>query len=189
LADSILRSQSPSSSQQGGSPASVLGQGQEEDTGPVAVTRETSDIDGSAVPDSFMPKGDSSSPMLDNDEALDALCALKFSDFARFTHEQLKAEQSNITDDEQASVLSDMFGRHCSLETRKRKRAKRNVDNETIEFLLCQMKLELERTPNHKKQALLEAQQKCRADEFSDARLEKFLRSEGLNAEVRGHVF
>ena len=53
------------------------------------------------------------------------------------------------------------------------------------------MRLELERIPKDRKRALVEAQTKCHADEFSDARQERFLRCEGMNAKVRlelGHV-
>jgi hypothetical protein len=49
------------------------------------------------------------------------------------------------------------------------------------------MKCEIERIPAHRKNALIEAQAKCSPDEFSDARLEKFLRCEGMNAQV-GYV-
>jgi len=47
------------------------------------------------------------------------------------------------------------------------------------------MKLELSKIPEGKKGALTEAQANCRSEEFSDGRLEKFLRCEGMNAEVR----
>ena len=46
------------------------------------------------------------------------------------------------------------------------------------------MKCELERIPIHKKRALMEARSKCRDQEFSDGRLVKFLRCEGMNAQV-----
>jgi hypothetical protein len=54
----------------------------------------------------------------------------------------------------------------------------------TVSFLLKQMRIEIERIPQEKKQALLEAQQKSRAEEFSDGRLEQFLRFEGMNPKV-----
>jgi hypothetical protein len=46
------------------------------------------------------------------------------------------------------------------------------------------MRMEIGQIPEDRKQALLEAQTKCRADEFSDARLERFLRCEGMNSKV-----
>jgi hypothetical protein len=43
---------------------------------------------------------------------------------------------------------------------------------------------EIKRIPSHCKNALIETQAKCSPDEFSDAWLEKFLRCEGMNAQV-----
>jgi predicted transposase YdaD len=45
--------------------------------------------------------------------------------------------------------------------------------------------MELERIPQDKKQALMEAQQKANADEFNNNRLERLLRCEGMNTKVR----
>jgi hypothetical protein len=45
------------------------------------------------------------------------------------------------------------------------------------------MRLEIEQIPAHEKQALLDAQSKCK-EEFTDARLSVFLKSEGMNAEA-----
>jgi hypothetical protein len=45
--------------------------------------------------------------------------------------------------------------------------------------------MEIGQIPEDRKQALLEAQTKCHADEFSDARLERFLRCEGMDVKVR----
>jgi hypothetical protein len=59
------------------------------------------------------------------------------------------------------------------------------LDHKTISFLVNQMRHELERIPKENKRALLEAQTKCRVDEFSNARLERFLRCEGMNTKVR----
>jgi hypothetical protein len=62
------------------------------------------------------------------------------------------------------------------------------LDRKSIEFLVHQMRLELERIPENEMRALVEAQTKCGEDEFSDARLERFLRCEGMNAKVRRKV-
>jgi hypothetical protein len=51
------------------------------------------------------------------------------------------------------------------------------------------MQVEIDIIPVAKKQALLEAQEKCSAEEFSDARLERFLRCEGMNAKLAAHRF
>jgi hypothetical protein len=47
------------------------------------------------------------------------------------------------------------------------------------------MRLEIARIPVAKKLALMEAQEKCHPDEFSNARLERFVRCEGMNVKVR----
>jgi hypothetical protein len=67
---------------------------------------------------------------------------------------------------------------------------KRIRDNgDSMEALVNQMRLELDIIPNNQKAALLEAQVKCRPEEFSDARLEVFLRCENLDVQVRGHRY
>jgi hypothetical protein len=90
-----------------------------------------------------------------------------------------------MTDEEKAAALADLFGRCCAVSTHKSKRAKLDLDRNSIDFLVNQMRLELSRIPNDRKQALVEAQTKCGEDEFSDARLERFLRCEGMNVKVR----
>jgi hypothetical protein len=90
-----------------------------------------------------------------------------------------------MTDEERSEALSDLFGKHCAVDIHHSKRARRDFDHTTIEFLVNQMRHEIERIPVAKKLALLEAQEKCHEDEFSDARLEQFLRCEGMNVRVR----
>jgi hypothetical protein len=58
------------------------------------------------------------------------------------------------------------------------------LGKKSIEFIVHQMRLELERIPEDEKQAFVEAQMKCSTEEFSNARLERFLRCEGMNAKV-----
>jgi hypothetical protein len=126
-----------------------------------------------------------SSPALSEDEASDFLLFYVASGRPRFTEEEEKIEKATLTNDEKAAALSDLFGQTCSLSTHVHKRAKRDLDSNSVEFLLKQMRLELERIPEDEKRALTEARGKCRAGEFSDARLERFLRCEGMNAKVR----
>jgi hypothetical protein len=102
-----------------------------------------------------------------------------------FTEEQEAMELATMTDEERAEALIDMFGRKCAVGTPKRKRARKDLDKNETDFLVNQMRLEIERIPEARKRALLEAQIKCRAAEFSDARLERFLRCECLNVKVR----
>ena len=103
----------------------------------------------------------------------------------RITEEQEEMEKATMTDEERVAALSDMFGLFCSVSSHQSKRARKDFDNESIQFLLNQMKIEINRIPVAKKQALLEAWVRCEPFEFSDDRLERFLRCEGMNAEVR----
>ena len=100
------------------------------------------------------------------------------------TEEEAVSEKESLTDEEKAKLLVDAFGKMCQDEAPQKKRAKRDLDPSSISFLVRQMKCEIERIPAHEKNALMEAQTKCSSDEFSDARLEKFLRCEGMNAQV-----
>jgi hypothetical protein len=101
------------------------------------------------------------------------------------SNEEEAKEKATMTDEEKAAVLVDMFGKICLDESSLRtKRPKLDLDPSSIAFLVRQMKCELERIPIHKKRALMEARSRCGDQEFSDSRLVKFLRCEGMNAEV-----
>jgi hypothetical protein len=112
------------------------------------------------------------------------LSILEASDHPRFTEEHEALEQAAMTDEERAAALSDLFGKQCAVDAHQKKRARRDLDKDAIIFLVNQMRLEIERIPLDRKRALDEAQLKCHANEFSDARLERFLRCEGMNAKV-----
>jgi hypothetical protein len=114
----------------------------------------------------------------------DVLLSSLFQDLPRFTEEQEEIERATMTDEEKAAALSDLFGRSCTVGIHKAKRAKLDLGKESIDFLVQHMRVELERIPLDEKRALVEAQTKCGEDEFSDARLERFLRCEGMNAKV-----
>jgi hypothetical protein len=120
----------------------------------------------------------------DAEDAVHALSALSLSDFPKITEEQEEVERATMTSEDRAAALSDLFGQYCSIEPPWNKRPKRDLDPRSIDFLIRQMKLELDLIPVGKKQALLEAQTKCRQEEFGDARLEKFLRTQGMNTKV-----
>jgi hypothetical protein len=122
-------------------------------------------------------------PMFDNvSESI--LTVLGFgSDRPKFTEEDVQMERAALTDEEKAAALSDTFGKMCTINSHKDKRARRDIDTNTVSFLLGQMRLEIEQIPTHEKQALLDAQSKCK-EEFTDARLSAFLRCEGMNAEA-----
>jgi hypothetical protein len=101
----------------------------------------------------------------------------------RFTDDEEIREKETMTDKEKAAALADMFGKMC-IAPRQTKRSRKELDDESVQFLIKQMRLELAKIPNGKKSALIEAQAKCRTEEFNDRRLEQFLRCEGMNAEV-----
>jgi hypothetical protein len=113
------------------------------------------------------------------------LSVLALSGRAKFTDEQEEAEKANMSDQEKAKVLCDLFGKYCSVHHQD-KRAKRDLGTTDIAFLVKQMRMEIEKIPVAEKEALVEAQQKCnRPEEFSDRRLEQFLRCEGMDVKVR----
>lgn len=100
--------------------------------------------------------------------------------------EEVEAEMANLTDNERASALSDVFGKLCELnDQHKDKRAKRDLGKDSLAFLVSQMKLELQMIPDKQKAALMNALTKAKAEEFNDARLVRFLRCDDMNAKVR----
>lgn len=125
----------------------------------------------------------------EKEDAFLALSALSVAGLPRFSAEQEALERASLTTEEKADVLADMFGSYCNIGPRQNKRAKKDLDRESIDFLVNFMRSEIAITPPGKKQALMEAQTKCEADEFSDARLETFLRCEGMNAKLAARRF
>jgi hypothetical protein len=113
------------------------------------------------------------------------MLSLLLSDTPRFTEEQVEMERAMQTDEERAEALSDLFGKQCEVNIHRSKRARQDLDQMSIAFLVDQMRLEIERIPQECRRALLEAQTKCCAYEFSNARLEQFLRYGGMNVKVR----
>lgn len=137
------------------------------------------------------PYVDTAASIADNDSA--ANDEISKSDYlvpdlavgrSKFTDEQHAAEKASMTDKEKAKVLRDIYGTYRSGHANKK--AKRNLDSSEIALLVKQMRTEIEKLPKVETEALMEAQEKCRApQEFSDCRLEQFLRCEGMNAKVR----
>ena len=101
------------------------------------------------------------------------------------TEEQVELERAAMTVEERVEALMDLFGKQCAVDEHQSKRVRKDLDNNSIDFLVQVMRSEIGRIPKDRKQALLEAQTKCRAYEFSDTRLERFLRCEGMNVKVR----
>ena len=95
-----------------------------------------------------------------------------------------------MSDAEKADLLSDIFGRMLEIDPPESKRQRVDLDKGFIVFLVNQMRIEIETIPESKKRAFMEAyaSEKCSADEFSDARLERFLRCEGMNVKVQKFI-
>jgi hypothetical protein len=118
------------------------------------------------------------------DDLSSYLLSLLISDRPMITEQQLEIERAAMTDEDRVAALTDLFGKQCAIDAHQSKKAKRDLDTNSVGYLVNQMRLEIERIPEDSKRALLEAQMKSRADEFSDARLEQFLRCEGMNVTV-----
>lgn len=120
----------------------------------------------------------------DEQDAVIALTSLALSGRPRFTEEQEIEEQSSMTDAERVAALCDVFGKCSVADTHQDKRARKDLDRESLDFLIGQMRLEMESIPAKKKEAFVKARAKCQPEEFSDRRLETFLRVEGMNTKV-----
>jgi hypothetical protein len=94
------------------------------------------------------------------------LSVLQLSSLPRFTEDETEKERASMSDEERAAMLSDMYGKCCDVETHTNKKARQDLDEESIAFLVRYTRAELERFPKKKKQALMEAQEKCREEEF-----------------------
>jgi len=122
----------------------------------------------------LLPEGDASHLLgVVKDVSEFLLSVLALSGQRKFTEEQDQQEKVNTTDEERARVLSDLFGKCCS--NHQNEKVQKDLSNNEVTFLVKQMRIKLERIPDAKKIALLKAQVKCRAEEFSDARLENLL--------------
>lgn len=106
---------------------------------------------------------------------------------ATMTMEQEEMELATMTDEERVAVLSDLFGKYCGI--RQGKRPRKDLDQGAITFLVGQMRVEVDQIPASQKRALLHALTKCHAEEFSDKRLEQFLRCEGMDTKVRENAW
>jgi len=124
-------------------------------------------------------------PHKEEDEAATfLLSSLAVKDRPVFTPEQFEMERNTLTPVQRASARADLLGDLNVSDSPLTKRAKKYMDRKAIGFLVKQMKNKIANIPNNRKQALMEAEAMCRSEEFCDCRLEKFLRCEGMNAEV-----
>lgn len=146
-------------------------------------------VDNSSTPAAASSLAFIESSETDRQDAAFALSALAVADRPRFTKEQELLEQATMTNEERVAALCDLFGKCTVAGTHQNKRARQDLDRESLEFLVGEMRYEMDQIPPEKKQALLEAQAKCRAEEFSDDRLEMFLRCEGMNTKLAAERF
>lgn len=121
---------------------------------------------------------------LDDDIPDYLLSILGLAGRPKFSEQEAALESATLTDKERAEALSDLFGQRCSVDARKSKGQRKDLDRNSIDFLVKQMQVEIKAIPVDKKSALIEAEVKARPEEFSDERLEKFLRCEGMNAKL-----
>jgi hypothetical protein len=122
-----------------------------------------------------------------HEDAIFTLASLAVADRPKITEEELAKEQASLTEAERVAALTDMFGKHSLVGPPPVKRIRENGDS--MEALVNQMRLELDIIPSNQKAALLGAQAKCRPEEFSDARLEVFLRCENLDVQLGAQRF
>ena len=113
------------------------------------------------------------------------LSMLSLSNRSTVSETEYALEKARMSHRERAETLSDLFGQMCSVNNRENKKPRLDLDRDSIDFLLCAMRSEIELIPVDKKSALIEAYANARKDEFSDDRLLKFLRCEKMNAKVR----
>jgi hypothetical protein len=121
----------------------------------------------------------------EDDVAAFLLSSLALSDRPVITEEQEALERATLSDAEKAIILADFFGIYCSESVRHNKKARKDLDQASLAFLVKLMRADLDSIPVKEKPALVEAMAKARPEEFSDERLEKFLRCEGMNTKVR----
>lgn len=136
---------------------------------------------------SFVQESQPSAPPPDDDVSEYLLSMLSLTGRSKFTEQEGAIERANLTDRERAESLADLFGQMCSVDTPKKPRI--DLGQDSIDFLLKEMRSEIEMIPVVEKQAMIEAFSKGRKAEFSDERLLKFLRCEGMNAKLAASRF
>ena len=120
-----------------------------------------------------------SSEVKEDDVAAFLLSSLAVTDRPVVTEEQEALERATLSDAEKANILADFFGIYCSESVRHNKKARKDLDQASLAFLVKLMRAELDSIPVKEKPALVEAMAKARPEEFSDERLEKFLAVRG----------
>ena len=113
------------------------------------------------------------------------MASLNLTGYPVMSDEEMEIDKATSTNAEKAAALSDLYGKFYSTENvNENKKPKRDLDQRSIDFLVLQMRIEVDLIPLENKRALVEALSKCRPEEFSNARLLSFLRSDGMNTKV-----
>ena len=86
--------------------------------------------------DVYAPLLDDAEEKSSDEDAAYALSFLSLSDQPRFTEEQEELERLTMTDEERAAVLVDTFGKLCKMNRHKTKKARRDLDKDSIDFLV-----------------------------------------------------
>lgn len=118
----------------------------------------------------------------EDDIAAFLLSSLSITDRPVITEEEEALERASLSIKEKAKILSDALGLYPAVHHKKKARTK--MDRKSTAFLIRLMKAEIEKIPREQRLALVEAQNTCGIDEFSDERLEMFLQAEGMNTKV-----
>lgn len=151
--------------------------------GPGGASRESLKVVIKA-PSSAGPSLNKFTPIADDErEAALALAGLATS-LAK--HPKLPKEQDEMAAQRTATNRRSVATAH------QRKRARNDMDKETLSFLVGQMRFQIETIPPENKQVFHEAQVRCRHNggaEFSDERLECFLRVGGMNPTIAAQRF
>ena len=93
--------------------------------------------------------------------------SFKLSDRETFTEEEeAEIERATMTDAEKVAALCDLFGKYGNVASPEGKRARRDLDDGSIQFLINQMKMELDLIPSTRKTALSKALKNCSLSEF-----------------------
>lgn len=108
-----------------------------------------------------------------------------------FDPEEMMREQAELTEEKRIAALIDVFGEQCQIDPVSKKRLKDGRNNgKSITCLLEDMREQLKCMPDSRaKSAHLEAKQKAVSSEFSDSRLELFLRRENMDPQVSALAF
>jgi hypothetical protein len=117
------------------------------------------------------------------------LLSSSISEKVRRARAELEQDKARVTEEEQNQALADLFGSLCEVDQSKAKRIKRAPVETDISVLLKEMKRELYAIPSDEKRAFTKAQGKALPIEFSDGRMERFLRVEDMNPERAARRF